>query len=887
MVMQAKTGFTGLRTNVAESQMGPGDLLGAENVVIRRPGAIEPRDGLQKAGTVISGTGYAAWGFSWRSKDFYLRNNGSNVFNWRDTGGTAYQYTDLSLGALDPQPFRRDMFSRAEARGSLYVPYDSGVLKMETDSGPWLFAGLPLFVNISSAGANTSGVTWLPNTERVAYRVLVTRTDANGMVLRSAPSGAVVVTNNSGSTAAVDVVFSAVFTSLWDYIELYRTRNFPSGVTPDEEYQLVATIAVAAAGSTHTDRVAVASRGATLYTSPSRGGVAERNEPPPAAAACALFRNSLFFANTRGPRRIKISRPSVLGSATGSATGIGFRNYTATTTNGNPDLTLLSSTVGLEKGMVVQGTGIPVGSYITNISGTTVTISANATASGAGVSLFFWDAISLLGVWTRVDTIDGTTTFANVYSLYKITPPESGSAATLVFETYSRAATARTIQATHGSEYTPPLPNYDGTPLALEQDVWPGGLMWSKPDEPEHVAPGSYVFIGDVNKAILGLVPTRDALFVLKEDGIFRLTGVAGEWRVDPVDPTTYCVLPSSVRAMHGKGYFLSQKGVLTISDSGLETISAAVDDVWKPTVDGIISRWTSSGLYELLNVSGASTACVFERENEYTLMTSDTGPHYVFNGNTGAWTTWSYAKHGAETLPNRSLFNFERTGKAVYGLGTDYYTTLLTTSTFIAIALAQPRFDRETSITVNTFTSASSTITCSSTQNAMLDDLIQDAAGRLWRVTATVTANATLPVSLMGDTAGTAFTTGSCVLYRSMRCSATVGFMEPGALRKRWKRIVTAWSQLVGATVLRHAFQSSESTSSVEEDTDLKKRVSGYTSHTYGYAHSWLVPAAHMRAWALRATTKVIMAFGSFRLEGISIGADAIDEPGTPEVGA
>lgn len=62
-------------------------------------------------------------------------------------------------------------------------------------------------------------------------------------------------------------------------------------------------------------------------------------------------------------------------------------SFTAGTTSGSPTLTV-ADTSGLIKGMVVAGTGVPVGSVITAIvSNTSVTISANATATGSNVSM--------------------------------------------------------------------------------------------------------------------------------------------------------------------------------------------------------------------------------------------------------------------------------------------------------------------------------------------------------------------------------------------------------------------------------------------------------------------------------------------------------------------
>ena len=61
---------------------------------------------------------------------------------------------------------------------------------------------------------------------------------------------------------------------------------------------------------------------------------------------------------------------------------------TATTVNGNFPLTAVSSLTGLAVGMGVSGTGIPASSVIASIdSGTQITISKAATASGSGVAL--------------------------------------------------------------------------------------------------------------------------------------------------------------------------------------------------------------------------------------------------------------------------------------------------------------------------------------------------------------------------------------------------------------------------------------------------------------------------------------------------------------------
>lgn len=886
MAIVEKTGLMGLMTNVAETQAPPGTLIEAENVVIRRPGCIEPRDGLQLAGTLSSG--FAAYGFSWRSKDFILRNDGSNTFDWRDTAGGTYRFAELATNTtIDPQPMRRDVFSRVEARASLYVPCTVGTVKMESDAGPWKMAGVPHTVSIQDVALpSTAYGSWIAPNQQVGYRAVLLNKDANRMETRSKPTGVVVKQNTTASACGflirIWVVGSSGLANIdWTSIELYRTRNFNVTDTVDDEMQLVSVIpkenTTYLTGAWYIDfidGVAESARGTTLYTSPSRGGIDEQNERPPAAAVTALFKGSVFFGNIRSQRRIVISA-TFRGSIT-TATGIGTRAYTANMTAGSNQLTSLSSTVGLEKGMYVNGTVV---TFITAISGTTVTLNDVMTATVVGATYTFTDAIKVAGQWVPIGNQTGFSP-APLLSLFRIGsilfqslyPPEGGNSATFAIESLSRDTTAQTIQATHGSEYTPPLPNYDGTPLSLDQDVWPGSIAWSKTDEPEHVRPIDYTPVGDVAKAVLALVPTRDALFIVKEDGIFRLSGANGVWRVDPFDPTARCMLPSSARALRGRGIFLGDRGVALFSDdNGIELASYPVNDLVKPLIDQIQANWLSTGFYELPGMAGGNAACVFERETEYTLARGSSTAPFVYNDVTGAWTTLAYYGHANESLSYRALFNFARAGNCVLSLGVAYYKTILSTDA----GASYLRYDRATAVTVSSYSAPNATL--SAAMNALEDDVIKDSAGRYWRVTADVNNSATVPVELPGGTATMA--TGASTLYRSLRCSVVAtGFTQPISAQKRWSQFLTAWTTFVGPVRLRYAYQSSESPAWVEENarTSLVAPVpdpngNGYASYALGLAAPAYVPNASARAWLLRTRVRWAQVFGDAQLEAIS----------------
>lgn len=88
----------------------------------------------------------------------------------------------------------------------------------------------------------------------------------------------------------------------------------------------------------------------------------------------------------------------VKASVTGSGGFLGFNSVLATTgdiTSASNQLTNLAATTGVAVGQYVAGTGIPANTTVTAISGTTVTMSANATATTVGVAVTFFRGASI------------------------------------------------------------------------------------------------------------------------------------------------------------------------------------------------------------------------------------------------------------------------------------------------------------------------------------------------------------------------------------------------------------------------------------------------------------------------------------------------------------
>lgn len=718
---------------------------------------------------------------------------------------------------------------------------------------------------------------WLPKGYHAGYRLVGYSKDAAGLIRRSAPSQIydVAFPDTGGQSPGAYVLITSSFTHQprYDTVEIYRSRAFPIGTQLDDEMQLVLTIPVSGF-LVSPDLVPQESRGAVLYTSPSRGGILEQNDPPPACACIAVFKGSLFFGNTRGPATLLYSL-SWGGDVTGSATGIGTRQATGTFTNASNQVTGVTPLTGLEPGQKID-TGT-FQRYITAIVGSTLTLDSAAPSGGV---LPFTATDQLWVGTTPADPRDPSAAVLAALpntTITQIIPAQNGYGYTVSMVSDSRGPVAAgyTVRATHGGSYSAPLPLYTAAQRPWTQDVFPGGLFWSKPDEPEHVAPINYAFVGEQKKSILGMVPTRDALFILKEDGIWRLTGQAGTWRIDPFDPTTICILPNSVRKLHGRAIFLSRKGVVCVGDAGVEIVSAPINDLLRVISDGILTRFLTSGLYELLNIIG-SVSAVFERENEYTMLLDQQQPALVFNQNTGAWTQWASAWSQVGT-PLLSLFNFERSDKVVYRISSSAGLTTALANFTAPAASVDPRYraDRQLPVTISGFVAdpasgtglASGTVTLSASPGATYaGDILIDAIKQVWVVTLN-SANATLRVE---STATGIFGTGAGFLCRSIRCRAVpAAFMDPAATSKHFRSFIAAFPLFAGATNVRVGFQSSLDAVWSYELARVEAPL-GYVNQPMGYQNTALVPRAHARAWNLRGAMEWSHAFGDSRLEAM-----------------
>ena len=122
----------------------------------------------------------------------------------------------------------------------------------------------------------------------------------------------------------------------------------------------------------------------------------------------------------------------------------------ATTVNKSATVTLAAANANILVGMAVTGTGIPAGATVSAVSGTSLTLSAPATAAGTNVTLTFnsfksYDLLANATAWNYPAPLAAGTTYT--FSLVGYNALGSGNAATVNYAATS-TATAPTISST-------------------------------------------------------------------------------------------------------------------------------------------------------------------------------------------------------------------------------------------------------------------------------------------------------------------------------------------------------------------------------------------------------------------------------------------------------
>ena len=174
---------------------------------------------------------------------------------------------------------------------------------------------------------------------------------------------------------------------------------------------------------------------------------------------------------------------------------------------------------------------------------------------------------------------------------------------------------------------------------ASSNEASPNRLYFSKLQQPEAVPLLNYIDIGPKDKAISRIIALRDSLYILKEDGIYRLSGdTTTNFSVSLFDSSSSIVAADSAAVLNNQIYLFSTQGVIRIGDSGVEIISRQIED--KVTI-----------MFQNPVAASTTFAITSESDRAYMLFTTKSKTDttnticYRYNSITESWTSWDMSK--------------------------------------------------------------------------------------------------------------------------------------------------------------------------------------------------------------------------------------------------
>ena len=581
----------GLFTNSNQlSEVPPGALTIARNIVIDKDSVGESRRGYTRelnapASDLVRNDRLT----SYQGKLIVHRSNDNSMAYKIDGAG----YTNYS-GAYEHPDALLARMQFAQASGNLYFTTAQGIRVLDNYAGPVYQTGMPRALD--GIGAITGASGFMNFDTQVAYRIVWGSRDANNNLYLGTPSQRVIVVNPASTAATRDVTFTFTIpdgVTVDDFFQIYRSRESADENTePNDELQLVYEASpsagqITAKSVTFTDNRPVALMGASLYTNASQEGIAESNDEPPFAKDICVFKGYNFFLNVKTKQRKVLKLLAVDGAG-----------------------------LVLDDSISIAGT-----TYFAKASESVVNAEFKLETGGSAAQNIADTAQSLVKVINQHAA--NTAVYAYYISGYQDLPGQIEIVQRVLSDTAFAVAVSRAVAWDIGNGQS-------------SGDVYQNGLMWSKNGQPEHVPSAHLEFVGSKNFEGRRILALRDSVFILKDDGVFRLTGSGGSWSIEPLDTSTRIIAPDSAVVVNNQIFALCDQGIVTISDIGVQVISRPIEDQ--------VIRLISED-YEALKTQSFGLA--YDTDRKFVLFTiatdSDNFPTqaFVYNTFTQAWTTW------------------------------------------------------------------------------------------------------------------------------------------------------------------------------------------------------------------------------------------------------
>lgn len=613
------------------SAVPEGSLSVADNIVIDRDSVAEPRRGFTYH---AKSTGLA----SFPTATPATTNRAQKIFFYDDTiivhlkdgnGNPKLAYFDPTTGwAYNPaftgsvnayefiQPETNVKVRSAAAKQNLYLTNSLGPHRLDDRAAAPMLAGVPQAISPFLAFSDNSTYNWLADGKAVAYRVVWCYRDKNDNLYIGPPSEFVYVANTTGFTRCV--IVSHYIPSTIDngdpfFFRVYRSDAVASTVVPNDELKLVGERAPTAAellsGIVNFDDFTPDeyNDGEYLYTNASQQGIDLSNYAPPKALDIAWFKDCMFYANTQDNHSFILTLKTV-------------KEFASVPPSATPS----SITIGGIKFWACRSTPVPGDSWYGQPY-------FDVISSGS-------DAINIQQTAKRLVSIINRQ-YTTFYAVYLSGPDDLPGR--ILIRNYYAGGSAFSLTSDLTNTWLPQLPA-SGTSQSSTNEVAPNGIAYSKPLEPEHVPLAYRLYAGSKDSGILRIIPLRDSLFILKDDGgVSRLYGTdPSNFQISELDSTANVIAPETAVVMNNQIFALTTQGVVSISETGVT----------------IMSRPIEGDLLELLQINptvlrNESFGVSYESQRSYYLWVpenaTDTYPtqYYRYNTITNNWTRGTLGK--------------------------------------------------------------------------------------------------------------------------------------------------------------------------------------------------------------------------------------------------
>ena len=586
--------FAGIysNTNNLNDQTINGGLLKADNIVIDQPNVAKSRRGQKKYNTNVDPIRSLA---TYKSNLVAFTDEDLMV---DDGSGT---YTTLSSTVKSPLPSKK--FHYVESNKNFYYCDENGVFKLDSLTSTPKLAGVPQALQISSLASVASG-TAIEKKSQVAYRVLFGYKDLNNNLILGAPSDRKIFQN--GTVNSVDVsgqfpIPKGIDTTF--FFQVYRStateydpgQTPPIDVTPDDELQLIIEEPVTAADLTNgyisfIDSTPDSLMGAFLYTNETQDGITQSNYQPPIAKDVALYKSCVFYANTKSISSFSTSLLSASSLSNSDTITIGTEIFTAGTDfqiSSNPDPAL-----------AIEET-----------------------------------------VESFIEAVNNRST-CKCYAFYSSTDTDIPGKFTL--QAKDKNEDEILVTSSVPTAFYPALDNQKTVSEENKNRVY-----FSKPQQPEAVPILNYIDVGSANYDIKRIVALRDSLFILKSDGIYRISGeTASSFTCKLFDGTTKIIATETAVAFNNMVYAVADQGIITISETGVSIISMPIEnDLFE--------------LSEYANFATLSFAVAYGSDRKYILFVPSSPNDitctqaFIYNSYTNSFVRWDMSRSCGVVRPN------------------------------------------------------------------------------------------------------------------------------------------------------------------------------------------------------------------------------------------